>query len=262
LKIHLEKIKRMSDVICVCNGVWEDDLKDYLRSTPISSIDELRAKERICNKCRQCEPLVSKLITEVLAETKSGPSRRQSLLALGGLALSIGMSSASLLTTRKASAQQAATPPCGKQTPQQMEGPFFTPLSPERTNLIEPGMRAPSLRIVGRVVDLNCRPLHGALLDFWQTDDLGRYDNKGYLLRGHQYSNAKGEFRLDTLIPGEYPGRTPHFHVKVQHKSGPVLTTQLYLPSHPRNTRDFLFDPKLVLSSRGSELQFQFVLAS
>jgi bacterioferritin-associated ferredoxin len=252
----------MSEVICMCNGVWEDDLRDYLRSTPISSIDELRAKERICNKCRQCEPLVSALIAEVLADTKPEPTRRQSLLALGGLALHLGLSSASILTTRKTLAQQPATPSCGKQTPPQMEGPFFTPLSPERANLIEPGMKAPRVRIVGHVVDVNCRPIPGALLDFWQTDDLGRYDNKGYLLRGHQYSNAKGEFRLDTLIPGEYPGRTPHFHVKVQHNNGPILTTQLYLPNHPRNTRDFLFDPRLVLASSGPELRFQFVLAS
>jgi len=63
-------------------------------------------------------------------------------------------------------------------------------------------------------------------------------------------------------VPGEYPGRTPHFHVKVQGKSGRVLTTQLYLPNHPRNRRDFLFDPRLLLSSQGSELRFQFVLPS
>jgi bacterioferritin-associated ferredoxin len=252
----------MSEVICVCNGVWEEDLRDYLQKYPVNSIDELRAKERICNKCRQCEPLVSALIAEIHADEKSDPARRQSLRSIGGLALYVGLSSASLLTTRKAIAQPPATPPCGRQTPPQMEGPFFTPLSPERTNLIETGMKAPSIRIVGQVVDINCRPIRGALLDFWQTDDLGRYDDKGYLLRGHQYSNAKGEFRLDTLMPGEYPGRTPHFHVKVQYKNGPVLTTQLYLPNHPRNARDFLFDPRLVLVSRGSELQFQFVLAA
>jgi protocatechuate 3,4-dioxygenase beta subunit len=72
----------------------------------------------------------------------------------------------------------------------------------------------------------------------------------------------KGEFPLDILMPGEYPGRAPHFHVKVQHRNELVLTTQLYLPGHPRNARDFLFAPRLVLVTRGSELQFQFVLAS
>jgi hypothetical protein len=28
-------------------------------------------------------------------------------------------------------------------------------------------------------VDTNCRPIREVLLDFWQTDDLGRYDNNG-----------------------------------------------------------------------------------
>lgn len=189
-------------------------------------------------------------------------SRRKTIQAFGGLVLYSSLTSAAVLTSRKALAQQLQTPACGRQTPSQMEGPFFTPLSPERIKLIEQGMKAPVMRLVGQVVDTACRPISGALLDFWQCDDKGRYDNQGYLLRGHQYANSNGEFRLETLVPGEYPGRTPHLHVKVQPKNGPVLTTQLYLPSHPRNTRDFLFDPRLVMVSSGSEFQFKFVLAA
>ncbi len=48
----------MAEVVCVCNGVFDEDLRDYLARYPTDSIDELRAKERICNKCRQCEPIV------------------------------------------------------------------------------------------------------------------------------------------------------------------------------------------------------------
>ncbi|MGA0955696.1 MAG: intradiol ring-cleavage dioxygenase, partial [Burkholderiaceae bacterium] len=62
------------------------------------------------------------------------------------------------------------------------------------------------------------------------------------------------------LVPGEYPGRTPHLHVKVQGKGRRVLTTQLYLPSHPRNERDFLFDPRLIVNTQGPNMHFQFVL--
>ena len=187
-------------------------------------------------------------------------ARRKALQAFGGLTLYGGLLSPSLLTSRKALAQQAATPGCGIKTPSQMEGPFFTPLSPERARLIEPGMKAPRMRLTGQVVDSTCRPIPGALLDFWQCDDRGQYDNQGYRLRGHQYANSKGEFMLETLVPGEYPGRTPHFHVKVQRRNGPVLTTQLYLPDHPRNARDFLFDRRLIIVSRGADFHFQFVL--
>ena len=48
----------MAEVVCFCNGVYDEDLRDYLARYPTDSIDELRAKERICNKCRQCEPIV------------------------------------------------------------------------------------------------------------------------------------------------------------------------------------------------------------
>jgi hypothetical protein len=46
----------------------------------------------------------------------------------------------------------------------------------------------------------------------------------------------------------------------VQPRNGPVLTTQLYFPNHPGNRRDFLFDQRLVLESRGSDLFFRFIL--
>ena len=52
----------MAEVVCVCNGVFDEDLRDYLARYPTDSIDALREKERICNKCRQCEPIV---ITEI-----------------------------------------------------------------------------------------------------------------------------------------------------------------------------------------------------
>lgn len=167
-----------------------------------------------------------------------------------------------VITSKKSSAQALRpTPNCGPRTLPQMEGPFFTPLSPERASLIDRDMTATSMVLVGEVVDAACRPVSGALLDFWQSDDRGHYDNRGYRLRGHQYANRQGVFTLKTLLPGEYPGRTPHIHVKVQRENGPILTTQLYLPDHPRNQRDFLFQPALSMSRRNGELYFRFVLA-
>jgi protocatechuate 3,4-dioxygenase beta subunit len=49
-------------------------------------------------------------------------------------------------------------------------------------------------------------------------------------------------------MPGLYPGRTRHFHVKVQAAAeSPVLTTQLYFPGEPRNTEDDFFHPELLM---------------
>ena len=191
-----------------------------------------------------------------------GANRRRWLQISGGLFLQAGLVAPIIFTTQKSSAQQTATPSCGRSTPPQMAGPFFTPQSPERSSLIEPSLKAKRMRLMGQVVDTRCQPIPGVLLDFWQCDEKGEYDNQGFRLRGHQFADRKGQFVLETVVPGAYPGRTPHLHVKVQCKGGQILTTQLYLPGHPGNAGDFLFDPRLLMVARGPDFFYQFVLAS
>jgi protocatechuate 3,4-dioxygenase beta subunit len=159
------------------------------------------------------------------------------------------------------------TPGCGDpgETPEQSEGPFFTPDSPQRTSLLEPGVIGTSLVLSGRVLGTDCRPLPGALLDFWQADAGGRYDLEGDRLRGHQLTDRQGRYRLATVIPGLYPGRTRHIHVKAQPPGGDLLTTQLYFPGEPGNRSDGLFDPALLVQfTRATDrtgARFDFVLA-
>jgi protocatechuate 3,4-dioxygenase beta subunit len=145
----------------------------------------------------------------------------------------------------------APTPACDDgddPTPAQTEGPYFTPDSPERSSLLDAGVGGQRLVVAGSVLTTDCRPVGRALLDFWQADDAGQYDNQGYRLRGHQFSDAEGGWRLETVVPGLYSGRTRHIHVKVQAPDGPVLTTQLYFPGEPDNDRDGIFQPELVLT--------------
>jgi protocatechuate 3,4-dioxygenase beta subunit len=145
----------------------------------------------------------------------------------------------------------APTPACDDgddPTPAQTEGPYFTPNSPQRASLLEAGVDGQRLVVAGTVLLTDCRPVDRALLDFWQADDAGEYDNQGYRLRGHQFSDADGRWRLETVMPGIYTGRTRHIHVKVQAPDGPVLTTQLYFPGEPDNDRDGIFSPELVLA--------------
>src|SRR3954447_21855828 len=164
-------------------------------------------------------------------------------------------------------ASLAATPSCDdghEPTEAQTEGPYFTPGSPKRANLVEPGMSGKRLVVSGRVLSRSCRPVKGALLDFWQADAGGEYDNEGFRLRGHQFTGADGRFRLSTVVPGLYPGRTRHIHVKVQRPRGRILTTQLYFPGEPRNRTDSIFDSSLLMdirsAGRGRRAQFRFVL--
>jgi protocatechuate 3,4-dioxygenase beta subunit len=160
----------------------------------------------------------------------------------------------------------APTPACDdgdEATLEQTEGPFFTPDSPERASLLEAGVEGTRLVVAGTVLATDCSPVAGALLDFWQADAEGVYDNEGYRLRGHQFADEDGRYRLETVVPGLYTGRTRHIHVKVQAPGDPVLTTQLYFRDEPGNTGDGLFDPALLLDlgAAGGRGRFDFVLA-
>ncbi|MDQ4099794.1 MAG: hypothetical protein M3121_04780 [Chloroflexota bacterium] len=164
----------------------------------------------------------------------------------------------------------APTPLCAdaddlETTIEQTEGPYFTPDSPERTSLREEGMAGTPLLLTGYVYATNCQPVAEALIGFWQADDAGVYDNEGYTLRGHQFTDEDGRYELETIVPGLYPGRTRHIHVKVQAPDQPVLTTQLYFPDTPENEEDGIFDESLLVDiaetdEEGQHAYFTFVL--
>jgi protocatechuate 3,4-dioxygenase beta subunit len=192
-----------------------------------------------------------------MEETMSSKSvnsgaRRRILIAGGACLTALHLNKFALA----AGEERSATPECRDQhdaTPRQMEGPFFKPRSPERISLLDAGVQGTRIVITGVVLSTSCRPLPGALLDFWQCDDRGNYDNRGNTLRGHQFSDAQGRYRLESIVPGLYPGRTRHIHVKVQAPNQPVLTTQLYFPNEPQNAEDFLFRPELLVALNGGQ---------
>lgn len=135
----------------------------------------------------------------------------------------------------------------GTLTVPQTEGPFYKPNSPERSSLLEDDMQGTPLLISGTLSNQACQPIAGAMLDFWQTDGQGQYDNTGYRLRGHQFSDENGGYTLETIQPGEYPGRTAHIHVKVFAPDGrELLTTQIYIPGVSDQTPDGIFSPELL----------------
>lgn len=125
-------------------------------------------------------------------------------------------------------------PVCNSITPPQMEGPYYKAGTPERNSLLEEGVEGRRLLLVGYVLDQNCNPLPNAWLDFWQADTNGDYDNQGYRLRGHQYTDSQGRYFLETVLPGLYQSRPiEHIHVKVRPEGGQEITSQLYFPNQP-----------------------------
>jgi protocatechuate 3,4-dioxygenase beta subunit len=191
-------------------------------------------------------------------------SRRQilrSALASSGLGLAIGYAPLTF-------AQSAApTPQChdgDEATIRQTEGPYFKPSSPQRADLVEPGTKGRLVEINGRVLSRSCGPVERALVDLWHADERGEYDNAGFRYRGHLFTDGEGCYRFRTILPALYPGRTRHYHIKVQAPERPVLTTQLYFPDEPANRRDGLFRRDLAMqiaeAPDGLAARFDFVL--
>jgi protocatechuate 3,4-dioxygenase beta subunit len=185
----------------------------------------------------------------------------------GGTSSSSGGQTAQGGTQNTAGA--AGGPTCGELTATNIEGPFFQESSPERTNIrgALPGHR---LTLTGVVQGPDCKPIAGALVDFWQADEDGAYDNEGNTFRGHQLTDGAGQYTLETIIPGRYLNgaqfRPAHIHVKVS-AGGQTLTTQLYFPADPFNDVDAFIDFSLLVaineeSADKTAASFDFVLPS
>ncbi len=143
----------------------------------------------------------------------------------------------------------------GVPTPPQTEGPYYKMNSPKRNDIANniPGQK---LVITGLVLNKSCKPIVNAWLDFWQADSNGEYDNIGFNLRGYQFTDENGMFRLETIMPAQYGTRPPHIHVKIKSEKGTSITSQLYFPDSSQNKSDPIFNEKLVIKDG----KFNFIL--
>lgn len=101
--------------------------------------------------------------------------------------------------------------------------------------------------VQGKVMDAACRPLVGAVVEIWQANHHGKYrhefDDEGKSDPNFQgwaqaVTNAKGEYRFKTILPGLYGRRTRHIHYKVAKRGYHELVTQLYFEGEARNQTD------------------------
>lgn len=132
------------------------------------------------------------------------------------------------------------------QTPGQIGGIHYR-RSPLRHDVVFAGLSGTRLTLQGLVLSTSCTPVKGARIDFWQADTNGHYDDTGTRLRSHQFTDARGRYHLETILPGPYPGRTRHMHVKVRAPGQQTLTTELYFPGALYNDRDPYFDKRLLV---------------
>jgi protocatechuate 3,4-dioxygenase beta subunit len=182
------------------------------------------------------------------------PSTRRSLLT-AFLSLPL-IDVARMKAFAQAAPELPMTPACDdgdELTLEREAGPFFRPNSPPNRDLYPDAPGGERITVAGFVFDNRCRPLAGSLVEIWHADENGDYDSVGFRLRGHQFTDAQGRWWFNTIIPALYPGRTRHFHFKVQRPGGRLLTTQLYFPAEIRNAGDRLFHEALVLDLRKAD---------
>lgn len=173
--------------------------------------------------------------------TRSLASRRLLLIAASASLMPFGTNAAGLLAT-----------------PSQTEGPFYPTAFPADmdNDLVQVRGQAARamgtvLHLEGRVLDLDGKPVQGALVEIWQCDAQGLYDHprqpgrerrdsafQGY---GRLLASAAGRYAFRTLKPVAYAGRSPHIHFKVATSGGRMLTSQLYIAGDPGNERDGVF---------------------
>jgi protocatechuate 3,4-dioxygenase beta subunit len=107
------------------------------------------------------------------------------------------------------------------------------------------------LYLSGRVLDTRGRPIPGAHLELWQANAHGRYihsadsEASGPLDPNFQgyaslRADSEGRYRIKTVKPAPYSGRTAHLHFNVEDRRA-KLTTQMFFEGERQNERDGLY---------------------
>jgi protocatechuate 3,4-dioxygenase, alpha subunit len=140
-----------------------------------------------------------------------------------------------------------------KPTPSQTIGPFFHDalLEEDRSELVPPE-HPEAVRIEGTIYDGAGEPVPDAMVEIWQADASGRYDDREDLLGPETFSgfgrsgtDSGGKFSFVTVKPGPVPG--PNGSLQAPHVWASVfargllkrLVTRIYFPDEDEaNARD------------------------
>jgi catechol 1,2-dioxygenase len=151
--------------------------------------------------------------------------------------------------------------PACEPTEDNIEGPYYRPGAPFTNQLDNPSGEGERLVISGIVYASDCvTPLGGAIVEVWQADAAGHYDNEGadpgpnvWVLRASIETDPCGRYEYESVIPGRYLNgpeyRPAHIHYRATHAdvSEPFIT-QMYFDGDPFNDSDAFFKPSLAIA--------------
>ena len=102
--------------------------------------------------------------------------------------------------------------------------------------------------IQGKVTDSFGVPIGGAIIEIWQTNSSGKYQNllgpnsvlidHDFTMSGRTITNNLGNYTFLTIMPGYYINRTPHVNLNIYHDKFGKIETEIYFENHPRNRFD------------------------
>ncbi len=148
-------------------------------------------------------------------------------------------------------------------TEENILGPYYRELAPYRAKVTPPLEPGQSLLIRGRVWDFAAKkPLSGVVLDVWQANSKGSYDNDNPKLppasglfhnRARMITDELGYYEFETIHPGAYQigpeaWRPPHIHFMVRQAGFKKLVTQMYFLGDKLNKSDQFFLPSLAVA--------------
>lgn len=112
-------------------------------------------------------------------------------------------------------------------------GPYYEPNTPFRTNIAPENNQGIQLTVQGKILAPDCTtPLKNLIVDVWQANESGNYEDEWY--RGRVTSNENGEYEFTTVIPKGYGEgtafRPPHIHFKIWNGNQLIITSQMFLP--------------------------------
>ena len=121
-------------------------------------------------------------------------------------------------------------------------GPYYRPDAPKKTKLRSEKDSAPPLFMAGVVKDEHCDPIVGAVVELWQADTKGEYDNdpnhkpEEFHYRASIELDRSGKYSYETVVPAAYEiskgmYRPKHIHYKVSAPGCKTLVTQAYFKS-------------------------------